>query len=264
MEEYSLICEDTIDGILTAVYEAYQIKKNEGIESHDYIHIETKQPHTLRLFTHYETIITDMEKSAKVSRTIKQELGQDTFYDLCLAMLSHEEGKADSVYHTIVTGLRFHDRQVLQRLQESAIHHTFSCARGSNNELMHLRGFLRFEELENGILYAKIAPKSNILAFLMPHFSDRLPSDNFVIFDENRRLFGLHPRQKQWYMVSGQEFDEKGLVFSKEEQVYQELFIHFCEKIAIEARKNPKLQMNMLPLRFRPYMTEFKEKWTIE
>lgn len=259
MEEYCLICEDSIDGILTAIYEAYQIKKNEGIESHDMIHIDTKQPHTLRLFTHYETITTDMVKSGKVSKTIKQELGQDTFYDLCLAMLSYEDGKADSVYHTIVTGLRFHDKNVLQRLQQQAIHHAFSCARGSNNELLHLKGFLRFEELENGILYAKIAPKNNILPFLMPHFSDRLPSDNFVIFDENRRLFGLHPKQQQWYMMSGQDFDENRLVFSKEEQVYQELFVHFCERIAIEARKNPKLQMSMLPLRFRPYMVEFRE-----
>ncbi|MDE6219920.1 MAG: DUF4130 domain-containing protein, partial [Lachnospiraceae bacterium] len=32
----------------------------------------------------------------------------------------------------------------------------------------------------------------------------------------------------------------------------------FFYRLAIEARINPKLQMNMLPLRFRPNMTEFQ------
>ena len=41
------------------------------------------------------------------------------------------------------------------------------------------------------------------------------------------------------------------------EAEYQELFKHFCKSLAVESRKNPKLQMNMLPLRFRKYMVEF-------
>ena len=47
---------------------------------------------------------------------------------------------------------------------------------------------------------------------------------------------------------------------SKEEAGYQELFRYFCHKIAIKERQNDKLQKSMLPLRFRPYMTEFWEE----
>lgn len=258
MEEHVLVCEDSIDGILTGIYEAYQYKKDHGIESHDWMHLAVKEPEIGRLFTCYTRIGTDAEKAEKVSRTIKRELGEAVFYDLCLAMTSADEEKADAVYHTVVIGLKYHDRNVFARLREPAVQKAFACQRGAGNELHHYREFLRFAELESGILYAKIGARDHILPFLMPHFADRLPADNFVIYDELSGVFGLHPQYRQWYLASGIDFAEESLVFSGAEAVYSELFTHFCRSIAIESRKNPKLQMNMLPLRFRKYMVEFE------
>lgn len=258
MEEYVFICEDSIDGILTGVYEAYQFKKEEGIENHDMLHVAVKEPEIHRLFTQYRKVETDREKSAKVIRTLKKELGESTYYDLCLALTCVDEEKADAVYHTIVLGLKYHDKDVLARLHEAAVHKAFACKRNAANELHYCKEFLRFEELENGILYAKIGPKNHILPFLVPHFADRLPADNFVIYDENRGEFALHPKYKQWYLVTNHDFDEKELVFSEEEQVYRELFTEFCQTIAIEERINLKLQRQMCALRYRPYMVEFQ------
>lgn len=60
--------------------------------------------------------------------------------------------------------------------------------------------------------------------------------------------------------MQGADFDERALLYSEVEEEYQKLFRQFCDSIAIEARINPKLQMSMLPLRFRPNMTEFQGK----
>lgn len=258
MEEYVFICEDSMEGIFTGVYEAYQFKKEEGIESHDLLHLAVAEPQTYRFFTHYEKIETDSEKAAKVCRTLKKELGDNTYYDLCLALTCADGEKADAVYHTIVTGLKYHDKNVLARLHDSAVNKTFACRRTAGNELHYWIEFLRFEELENGILYAKIGTKNHILPFLVPHFADRLPAENFVIYDEVRGEFALHPRFKQWYLVTNHEFDEKELVFSEEEQIYRELFTEFCNTIAIEERIDLKLQTQMCALRYRPYMVEFR------
>ena len=108
------------------------------------------------------------------------------------------------------------------------------------------------------ILYAKIGPKCNIVSFLMPHFADRLPLENFIIYDEKRGLYGVHPKSKEWYLVSGQEeVLEDVIQMSDKEEAYQELFTMFCHTIAIKERKNLKLQQQMLPLRFQEYMIEF-------
>ena len=40
---------------------------------------------------------------------------------------------------------------------------------------------------------------------------------------------------------------------------YSELFSHFFHTIAIKERTNPGLQRNMLPIRYRKYMTEFRK-----
>lgn len=258
MEEHVLICADSIEGILTGVYEAYQLKKDRGIASHDFIHLATGEPDMQRFFTEYSHIQADHGKAEKVTDTIDRQLGGETWYRLSMAMASGFEDKADAVYHTIVMGLRTRDRNITDRLQEDCVQRTFQCARASDNELCHLKQFLRFSELQNGILYAKINPKHHILPFLMPHFADRLPADNFVIYDENTQVFGLHAGFKKWYLLEGADFDEESLVFSDVEEEYRNLFKRFCDSIAIEARLNPKLQMNMLPLRFRPNMTEFR------
>ena len=92
----------------------------------------------------------------------------------------------------------------------------------------------------------------------MPHFADRLPLENFVIYDEKRELYGVHPAGKEWYLVSGME--PEGLQLSEREAQYQELFTMFCQIIAIKQRKNLKLQLQMLPLRFQEYMVEFVKK----
>lgn len=258
MEEYVLLCEDSAEGILTGVYEAYQFKKKRGIESHDCIHLAAKESDMHRLFTEYNKIQTDHGKAEKVTNTIIRQLGNETWYRLSMAMVSCLEEKTDAVYHTIVLGLKMQDKHITDRLQEDCVHQVFQCARASDNELCHLKQFLRFSELENGMLYARIDAKHHILPFLMPHFADRLPADNFVIYDENTQTFGLHARFKKWYLMQGADFDEEKLVYSGVEEEYQKLFKQFCDSIAIEARINPKLQMNMLPLRFRPNMTEFQ------
>ena len=258
MQEYVLICEDSTEGILTGVYEAYQFKKQRDIENHDWIHLAVREPEIQRLFTEYEHVEPDHEKAEKVTDTIIKRLGNETWYRLSMAMVSSFEDRADAVYHTIVLGLRMRDGHITDRLQEDCVQHVFQCARASGNELCHLQQFLRFSELQNGILYAKIDAKHHILPFLMPHFADRLPADNFVIYDENTQTFGLHASYKKWYLMQGADFDENRLVYSGVEEEYQKLFKRFCDSIAIKARVNPKLQMNMLPLRFRSNMTEFQ------
>ena len=258
MEEYVLICEDSTEGILTGVYEAYQFKKRMGIASHDVIHLAVREPETQRLCTQYEQVQTDYAKAEKVTNTLVRQMGSEAWYRISMALVSCFEDKADAVYHTIVLGLGQHDRNITDRLQEDCVQRTFRCARASDNELCHMKQFLRFAELRSGMLYAKIDTKHHILPFLMPHFADRLPADNFVIYDESTQTFGLHARYKNWYLMRGADFDEDRLVYSDVEEEYQELFKRFCDSIAIEARINPKLQMNMLPLRFRPNMVEFR------
>ena len=59
-------------------------------------------------------------------------------------------------------------------------------------------------------------------------------------------------------MLGSAAKEELRLDYSDKEQYYSELFRGFVQAIVIKERKNPALQRNMLPLRFREYMVEFR------
>ena len=121
-----------------------------------------------------------------------------------------------------------------------------------------MKGFLRFQELENGVLYAKITPKAQILTCIAPHFADRLPLENWMIHDVTHNMFIIHESRKKWVLLSDENLKlEEELKLSKKEIEYEKLWREFCQAIAIESRENQKCQMQHLPLRFRPDMVEF-------
>lgn len=256
MEEKYLICEDSLEGIFTGIYKAYSLK-----EDHSHLHIQIGEEENLRLFAEYIPTAPDAGMAVKVSRTIQKELGEETYMSICRALASEDRQKGEAVYKTVVCGLQMKNgRQVMGNLANSCVHKVFELSRGTNNEILHLMGFLRFQELENGILFSRIGPKNNIVTFLAPHFADRLPLVNFAIYDENRGIFAVHPASKAWYLVTDAEISREAMEnYSKEELEYQELFTYFCHKIAIKERRNLNLQKSMLPLRFQEYMVEFRK-----
>ncbi len=254
MQETVLLCEDSIEGILTGVYEAYVLRRDPR-----QIHLQTAEEENYRLFTEYQTVQADFDKSEKVLRTIYRRFGMKTYAQICQAMLSYDTQKADAVYHTIAAGLSGNYRgDLMEHLSNRYVHKVFELSRHTWGEYDHMRGFLRFQELKNQVLLARYSPKNDLTTMLMPHFADRFPKENFVIYDEQRMYYAVHPKDKQWYLVRGElPFEKDEEEYSQDEALYQLLYSHFCKSIAITERKNLYLQRNMLPLRFRKYMTEF-------
>ena len=251
---YVYRCEDTLEGIFTAIYNIYQDRRNLPDTR---ICVEEEYV----LFAEYVPVETSTEKARKVMGTLRERFGDRNYYDICLALASYDAGKAQAVYKTIAYGLEAKTAKghLFDHLAEDNVLKAFKLSNTVSREVHHLYGFTRFRELENSILFADISPKNNVLVWLMEHFSDRLPSENFAIFDEGRKLYGIHPARGQWFLVSGQELaaSMQDVPPSEAEERYAELFRHFCKRIAIKERKNPDLQRNMLPLYFREYMTEF-------
>lgn len=246
-------CEDTLESVFTAIYLAYEEKRN----PEDTLLSLTQEPF---LFAEDVKVTAEEEKSRKVLNTLKRRFGSEDCLRLCMALAANDENKAQAVYRTVVKGLRCGCRpgHLFDNLADDNIHKAFSLGRGVSTEVGHQKQFLRFQELEKGVLYSRIGPKNDVMVFLMPHFADRLSIENFLIFDEKRNLFGIHPAGKAWYLLRGEEADRPlELRYSEEELHYQELFRQFCHTITIEERKNQKLQKGMLPLRFREYMVEF-------
>ena len=127
----------------------------------------------------------------------------------------------------------------------------FELSRATEAESHHLLGFLRFSELENGVLFATIHPKNNVLPVLGEHFTDRLPMENFLIYDEVRRLAIIHKAGKHYLIADASTLNQDIIKrYSEKELEYRRLWCAFFDSIAIDTRKNPALQQQNIPKRF--------------
>lgn len=250
-----LICGNTMEGIYSGIYQAYEMKCDHGNTR-----LVLEEEYEPELFDECMEATADPEKAAKVKRTLNREFGRENTRYLSYALAAGAADRADAVYHTIVVGLkRKLGFRVLENLADPYVMRVLELKRAVENEFMHLRGFLRFRELESGILYARMRPHHDVLELLMNHFEDRLPGENFIIYDADRGIAGVHQKDMEIYYVNlSKKKGKKGrLLYSDEELLYSEWFRGFCKSIAIKERENTDLQRQMLPLRFRADMTEF-------
>ena len=250
------LCEDSVDGIFTGVYDAWA----SGL-GHDNVRLLAGDEESVRqaeLFCEYRVIRPDPDKAEKVLRTVKNKISILSARMLVSACCSERKDKAEAVYRFIVLGLKL-GRRTADRLTNPYVLAVFEMNRQVGNEVHHYLGFLRFSKVYRNILFAEFEPKSDIAALVAPHFADRLPGENFVICDRRRKKAAVHPAQSPWYMT--EVTDELLYQMEKEagkEEDYPNLWKAFFESIAIEERRNERLQNTLLPKRFRNMMTEFQ------
>ncbi|MBO5279175.1 MAG: TIGR03915 family putative DNA repair protein [Lachnospiraceae bacterium] len=245
------LCEDSFEGILTAVYDAWA-----GRLGHDNVRLELQGEYNLELFADYVVVLPDDEKAEKVVRTLRQKLSEEVFEYVYKAAMSQERRKADLIYRFIVLAIQ-RGARIVSEFGNPVVMDIFELVRNVSNESHLLLGFIRFQELENGVLFAKITPKNYVLTLIAPHFEDRLSGENWVIYDAVHEMAAVHARNTSWVLSREAKMPEK-LPESGQEEEYEELWKIFFHTIGIEARKNPKCQRNMLPLWYRKNMLEFE------
>lgn len=257
MEEKYLICEDSIEGIFTGIYDAYALR-----ERHEHLHLQIGEEDNYRLFATYLYSEPDPVKTDKVAGTLRKRMGVEGYMAICRAAASYDPGKGEAVYKTVVDAITAgNGARTMENLRNPYVAKTFELARNTANEAHYEIEFLRFQESKQGFLFARIAPKNNVVAFIMPHFADRLSPESFLVYDEGRKLFGVHPAGKEWFLAAAQEsFTEDALQWSEKEENYRKLFSLFQKTIGIRERENRKLQTQMMPLRYQSYMVELQQK----
>lgn len=246
-------CEGTTDGIFTGIYEAWM----SGLEC-DAVKVQTNQTRNLELFSSYVQVRTDPRKAQKAADTLRRRLSQEGWRQFFFAALSRDPDRGEALYRVFAAALRGRGgKQVMERLQDPDVCRVFELARRVEHESHRYLGFVRFRETENGILYSRIHPENQVLAVIGDHFADRFAQEHFLIYDETHGEVLVHPKGGAWLIAQAGEGEIRDPVKgSAREAEFQDMWQAFCGAIAIEERRNPGLQRQMLPLKFRGYMTE--------
>ena len=247
------LCKSGFDGILSGVYDVYASKC--PLEE---CRLELEEEYEPVLFAEYREVPLVTWKAEKVAAKVRNFMSEEAYVCLYRAGLHKNPNRADWILRFTELGLRY-GRRTIKMLQKPAVFEIFQMDRYVGREAHLVKEFVRFEKLSSGIYYGKIGPENRVLELIAPHFSDRFPDMNWVIYDEKHNTAAVHSGEGHWMIreqVTEQEIGK--LLEQKQQDIYIDMWKVFFETIAIEERKNYKCQRNMLPLRYRKYMTEFQ------
>lgn len=246
------LCRDDFNGIICGVYDAWMSRLG-----HDNVKLKLMDTGNLELFAEYREVEETEEKLDKVITAIRKKISAEAFKWVYKACLSCEEGKADLIYRFLIYGFHY-GAGVVENLNIPPVYEIFRLNRFISNETHKQLEFVRFSEMKGGLLFSKIGPKNDVLSLIAPHFADRLCEERWIIYDVNREKAAVYDPDGGWLILSVEDEEwQKKLSAETDESTYQNLWKAFYNSVAIKERTNYICQRNHLPLRFRPYMTEF-------
>ncbi len=236
--------DGSFEGFLTLVYDSYTTKRSATKI--------IKDPHDIDLLDALSSIITNRTYATKVLQSLQKRFEKRYFKRIFHTFLCDSRDFEKALYDFVILGFR--DQKLLEDIRHPSIFYLEKLEHEYFRHLHKMYGFVRFEELENGTLYAKIEGKFNLLPFLGKHFQKRLDGLDFILHDTDRSLAYLCHEEKG---LIQEVVEYEAPTLSKEELKFQKLWKTFLKSVTIQERKNPKLQQSWVPLLYRQYMLEF-------
>lgn len=237
--------DGSFEGFLTAVHRSY---------THKCIpEVLTPDTSKLDLLSEPVTIETDLEIAKKVSLSIAQKFPKKLIERVYHVFLCDDVERERDLLLYLRMG--FKDLTLLDDLSHPVVYAIEQYQKRIFSTIHKMHAFTRFEMLEDGLLYAKIAPPRNVLPLIGKHFVKRLGAERFIIHDIQRGWIVVYDgKDLQMHEV----LDASVPVLHEREKQFQNLWQTFFDTVAIESRKNYKVQRNSVPLLYRGLMTEFK------
>ncbi|MGE4382611.1 MAG: TIGR03915 family putative DNA repair protein [Arcobacter sp.] len=239
-----LVYDGSFEGFLSLVYEVYY-KKLKPIK------IYKTLPNEM-IFEEILELKTSKDNAIKVLIAIKTKFPKELIQRILNIFMCDSKEFELYLLEYIIIG--FKETKQLYNINNSCVFYLNSLEKELFRNVHKLTGFVRFEELEDGTLYARVESKFNVVYFLGKHFLKRFNNQNFIIHDLNRKL-AFVKIQNDFSVQEVAFFDEPN--YSSNEQKFQKLWKSFFSAVTIKERINPKLQTQMVPLLYRTYMSEF-------
>lgn len=251
------IHDGTFAGLLSAVFDAYTSKRfpDALLRTNDLPPLITREVHQ---------VAAQPDKAGRVYNGLSRRLGTEALERLQSAFLSGEDGTDDLLFRYIRK--IFDTPNFMENdLADNDVLAVLRLARKVQAELHRTLGFVRFQETTQGVYFAPVRPRNNLLPLLVPHFAKRLADRPWILYDLKRE-YGVHCENG---LCSDVHLDapltrylnaHKGrldaTLAADAEPLFQELWRSYCTATSIRERTNPTLQRRCMPLHSREFLTE--------
>lgn len=249
-----LTYDGSFEGFLTVVFECYSRKISP-------IDIGVEKAFQEKIFAQKEFIDTCPEKAGRVWKGLQNKLHKRNKELPLLSFLSEAPNIEIMLYRfirrtfdtsfSIETDFGDQDVLELKKLEKKVM-----------RETMRVLQFLRFQKTSDGIFFAGIEPRYDVMPFTIKHFTNRFADQQWLVYDL-KRDYGIYYDLKKTHEVilsekSFNSFNGKVAenILQEGEKTYHTLWKNYFDSINIDERKNLKLQRQHMPQRFWKFLPE--------
>ncbi|NRT37185.1 putative DNA metabolism protein [Clostridium beijerinckii] len=241
--------DDTFEGLLTSIYDAFY--SNASPPTSIYGKSQTNTP---LLLGDIVEISTDINKFKKVKNAIINKINFLSLKKIYFAFLSNYEDKGIIILNYLKVAFKL-GPDVHDFLNVDVIRLIDNITKKVLNECHRFEGFIRFNQIEEKLLYSSIEPDNDILELIGDHFKNRFPREYFIIHDISRQKALIY--NTNFYEIIDMDIETyEKLKFHNDE--YTDLWKTYFKATTIEERKNLKLQCRMMPKRYWKHILETK------
>ena len=242
----TLLYDGSYEGFLTAVFEVYHQKQID-------VRIRKQASGEVGLWGETIVVETNTEKSTRVWEGLKKKISEEAsrhFYANYLSELTDEEDNMLQYIRYVFAS----KEDISSDLSTPSVLRVSKVAKMVGREKHRMEAFVRFQLTENDIWYATIEPDFNVLPLIIKHFSSRYADQKWLIAD-SKRGYGIYYDLGKVHILYG-EMLEKMTQLDEKEKAYQRLWKAYFKSTNIVERKNMKLHVQHIPLRYWKYLSE--------
>lgn len=240
--------DGTLEGLFSAIFAAYANHESP-------LDIAPRDQLQLRLGQEERQIETNVAHAQRVARGIASAGGKATFEAVKKASVSSDPHAGTTVFHFVQKLMKEH-RYLLNQLADPVVGELMRLVKAVDVECERMRQFVRFSHLESGGWFAVCNPRDNVIPLIMNWFAARFNDQSFAIYDEVHHIAGAYEKSS-WYLVNTSCFNAP--VYSSEECLMQDAWRLFYRTLSIDARYNPELRRQHMPVRYWCNLTEMQQ-----
>lgn len=251
------IFDHTLEGLLTAVFEAYNRRTFPDLLLPDGVPLPLFYEETL-------DITTDEEKATRVWTGLSRKLSAFALQCVARCWLAEEE-ETPLVMFRFICKVFDSPVRIETNLADPDVHAFTQMWRRVEGERTRLMQFIRFQKAADGTYFAAVEPEKNALPLIVSHFRDRFSDQRWLIWDIGRTYgfyYNGHDEVQRVtidnagnlpHLTSGR-LDES--LMAPDEALFQSLWKTYFQSICIRERINPRKQRQDMPVRYWKYLTE--------
>lgn len=235
--------DGTIDGIFSCIFRSFTKK-----ETPSFITSDSAQ---MSLTDDIIEVKTDYKANERIIAAIYKYGGLNALNDVKFAFRSGDKRAPTIIFNYIKK--TFEARKCISgKFSDDDVLAFYDLIKRISLEVHRFKGFLRFSESVEGILYSRFEPDNNIADLLLPHFKARFSDLPFAIHDAKHSVVAMC-NGKETKVVNAQV---SFVTLGANESAFGALWREYYKDVNVASRKNERLMRAYMPVRYFKNMPE--------